>query len=140
MTHHQTLLVKRSWSVFQKIDPVIVADVFYAKLFADSPSLRHMFPADMSAQYIKLVDMINMIIVRLEHPSKLLGEVREMAKRHTGYGVKARHYDLVGRALLWTLEKGLGSDWTIDMQDAWKQCYADLCVVVLATLKETEVH
>ncbi len=84
--------------------------------------------------------MINMIIVRLEHPSKLLGEVREMAKRHTGYGVKARHYDLVGRALLWTLEKGLGSDWTIDMQDAWKQCYADLCVVVLATLKETEVH
>jgi hemoglobin-like flavoprotein len=29
--------------------------------------------------------------------------------RHTGYGVKPDHYRLVGNALLWTLEKGLGS-------------------------------
>ena len=28
------------------------------------------------------------------------------------YGVKAGDYGSVGAALLWTLEKGLGADWT----------------------------
>ena len=136
MTHHQTLLVKRSWSIFQKIDPVIVADVFYTKLFTDNPSLRPMFPADMSAQYVKLIDMINMIIARLDNPCAFLSEVGEMAKKHTGYGVKPRHYMMVGAALLWTLEKGLGCDWTVDMKEAWTICYGNLSEIILRSLQE----
>ena len=33
-----------------------------------------------------------------------------LARRHLGYGVKDEHYDKVGEALLWTLEKGLGDE------------------------------
>jgi len=29
-------------------------------------------------------------------------------------------------ALLWTLDKGLGKDWTKDVEDAWVACYTIL--------------
>ena len=33
------------------IDPLLVGDLFYTKLFTDHPSLRHMFPEKMNEQY-----------------------------------------------------------------------------------------
>ena len=42
----------------------------------------------------------------------ILPAASALAKRHVGYGAKAEHYPVVGGALLWTLEKGLGDAWT----------------------------
>ena len=39
---------------------------------------------------------------------------------------KARHYPVVGAALLWTLEKGLGDGWTPEVADAWVTAYSTL--------------
>jgi nitric oxide dioxygenase len=33
------------------------------------------------------------------------------------------HYDTVGSALLWTLEKGLGEQFTDDVREAWTAAY-----------------
>jgi hemoglobin-like flavoprotein len=40
--------------------------------------------------------------------------------------VKARHYPVVGAALLWTLEQGLGDNWTPEVADAWATAYSTL--------------
>jgi hemoglobin-like flavoprotein len=42
-----------------------------------------------------------------------------LAKRHVAYGVKPAHYAPVGEALLWTLERGLGANWTEELAAAW---------------------
>ena len=42
------------------------------------------------------------------------------------YGVKAEHYAPVGEALLWTLERGLGADWTPQLATAWGDAYGVL--------------
>jgi hemoglobin-like flavoprotein len=39
--------------------------------------------------------------------------------KHVSYGVKPEHYAPVGVALLWTLERGLGTEWTPDLAAAW---------------------
>ena len=49
-----------------------------------------------------------------------------LAKRHVSYGAKAEHYPVVGGALLWTLEKGLGEAWTPDVAAAWTSAYGTL--------------
>jgi hypothetical protein len=49
-----------------------------------------------------------------------------LAKRHVSYGAKAEHYPVVGAALLWTLEKGLGDGWTPEVADAWGTAYGTL--------------
>ena len=126
LTKKETALIKKSWSLLDKIDPIVLADVFYSKLFFDNPELRKMFPADMEGQYRKLVDMLNTIVARLEKIDELKGDIVAMAKRHEGYGVKPHHYNLVGRALLWTLQKGLGTEWTDEVRSAWVNCYAIL--------------
>ena len=49
-----------------------------------------------------------------------------LAKRHVSYGAKPAHYPVVGGALLWTLEKGLGEAWTSDVAAAWTAAYGTL--------------
>ena len=49
-----------------------------------------------------------------------------LAKRHVSYGAKPEHYPVVGAALLWTLEKGLGDAWTSEVAEAWTTVYGTL--------------
>ena len=42
-----------------------------------------------------------------------------LGARHTRYGVRHEHFDVVGGALLWTLEQGLGERFTPAVRDAW---------------------
>lgn len=119
-------LINKSWYLLEKIDPIVIGDIFYSKLFLENPDLRKMFPQDMEGQYKKLVDMLDTIIARLENLDELKGDIVSMAKRHNDYGVKPQHYNLVGKALLYTLQKGLGKEWTDEVRSAWINCYSIL--------------
>ena len=132
MTTHEIALVKKSWNSFRGIDPAVIGDLFYTKLFWENPGLRKMFPEKMDEQYKKLVDMLNIIVARLERMDELTNEIAEMAKRHEGYGVKPEHYTLVGKALLWTLKKGLADEWNEELKQAWIKCYTILSGTMLS--------
>jgi nitric oxide dioxygenase len=119
-------LIKKSWINVRKIKPEILGDVFYTKLFYDHPELRKMFPQEMEEQNIKLIDMLNIIIERLEELDELKDEIIAVAKRHVDYGVKTQHYSMVAIALIWTLQKALGKDWTDELKSAWINCYTVL--------------
>ncbi len=97
-----------------------------------------MFPRDMEPQYVKLMDMLSAIVARLDRLEELSEEIAAMAERHVGYGVKPEHYKLVGEALLWTLEKGLGTDWTPTVKAAWTEAYTVLSdTMIKAPLAKT---
>lgn len=138
MTTSQINLVKKSWKVFRAIDPSVVADAFYSKLFLDHPELRRMFPINMSDQYKKLIDTLSVMVARLERTDELEQDISALAKRHEGYGVLPKHYAMVGTALLWTLEKGLGNDWNEDTKQAWAACYQLISDRVLAAIGKDE--
>jgi hemoglobin-like flavoprotein len=123
MTEVQIILVKKTWKAFRGISPTTVGDLFYSKLFSDNPPLRKMFPSNMEQQYQKLIDMLNAVVIRLDKLGELTEEIAAMAQRHVGYGVRPAHYKLVGNALLWTLQKGLGTDWNEEVKNAWVTCY-----------------
>ena len=139
MTEAEIRLVKQSWRTLRAIDPAIVGDLFYSKLFMANPSLRNMFPKKMNDQYNKLMDMLSVIIARLDRMDELKDDIAAMARRHVQYGVRPAHYKLVGNALLWTLRQGLGQDWTLDVEQAWTKCYSNLADTMMraAELKKT---
>jgi len=126
LTKKEIALIKKSWNPLAKIDSVAIGDIFYSKLFFENPDLRKMFPQDMEGQYKKLVDMLDTIVARLENLDELKGDIVAMAKRHNDYGVKPQHYNLVGKALLYALQKGLGKEWTDEVRSAWINCYSIL--------------
>lgn len=114
------------------IKPELVGDVFYSKLFLEMPGLKKMFDGPMVVQHKKLIDMISLMVGRLDRLDELSEDVRQLAIRHVGYGVRSGHYGAVGHALLWTLQQGLGKDWTEEVKNAWTHCYA----MIAATMEE----
>jgi len=123
MTEHEVFLVKDSWNLFRKMDPHQIGNVFYSRLFLQMPSLRSMFKPSMKDQYAKIVVMLDLIVSKLHSLDEITEDIRQLAIRHTAYGVSPAHYKLVGDALLWTLAKGLGNKWTEETDAAWTVCY-----------------
>jgi hemoglobin-like flavoprotein len=125
MTPDQITLVQQS---FAKVAPISeqAAVIFYDRLFEVAPSVKPMFPTDMTEQRKKLMATLAVVVNGLGNLESVLPAASALAKRHVGYGAKAEHYPVVGGALLWTLEKGLGDAWTPDVAEAWTTAYGTL--------------
>ncbi|KWV43612.1 hemin receptor [Bradyrhizobium macuxiense] len=118
MTPDQVKLVQES---FAKVAPISeqAAMIFYERLFEVAPAVKAMFPADMTEQRKKLMATLAVVVNGLSNMSSVLPAASALAKRHVGYGAKPEHYPVVGGALLWTLEKGLGEAWRPDVAAAY---------------------
>jgi hemoglobin-like flavoprotein len=125
MTPDQVKLVQDS---FGKVAPIseAAAVLFYDRLFEIAPQVRVMFPDDMTEQRRKLMTMLAAVVNGLGRVESILPAASALAKRHVGYGAKAEHYPVVGAALLWTLEQGLGDGWTPELAAAWSSAYGTL--------------
>jgi hemoglobin-like flavoprotein len=136
LTHVQKVLVQES---FATIIPIAddAAALFYRRLFEIDPSLRRMFRGDMSEQRKKLLQMLTAAVKGLDRLDQLVPVVQELGRRHATYGVADAHYDTVGEALLWTLEKGLGSAFTPETKEAWATVYGLLASTMQEAARET---
>ena len=125
MNPTQIKLVQES---FAKVAPIseTASMLFYDRLFEVAPAVRTMFPVDMTEQRKKLMTMLAAVVNGLSNLESILPAASALAKRHVGYGAKPEHYPVVGGALLWTLEKGLGDAWTPELAEAWTAAYGTL--------------
>ena len=125
MTPSQVDLVQQS---FAKVAPISeqAAQLFYGRLFEIAPEVKPMFPGDMTEQRKKLMATLAVVVGSLKNLEAILPAASALAKKHVSYGVMAGHYTPVGAALLWTLKKGLGPDWTPELATAWTTAYTTL--------------
>jgi hemoglobin-like flavoprotein len=129
MTPQEVELVQQS---FAKLSAMGEAawDGFYNELFAIEPSIRRMFKDDVHEQRKKLLAALALVIGALNAPARILDPLRTLAVRHVGYGVKPEHYTYMGNALLRTLEKGLGEDFTPELRKAWVAAFQTLTTIM----------
>jgi hemoglobin-like flavoprotein len=122
------LQIKLVQDSFAKVAPIAdqAAMIFYDRLFEVAPTVKAMFPADMTEQRKKLMGTLAVVVNGLGNLESVLPAASALAKRHVNYGAKREHYPVVGGALLWTLEKGLGKAWTPEIADAWTAAYGTL--------------
>lgn len=125
ITQKQIDLVR---ATFAQIEPSseLAASLFYGRLFEIAPEVRPLFKSDLEAQGKKLMQMIAVAVANLDNLSAIFGPVRALGVRHLGYGVQPAHYAVVGEALIWTLEQGLGESFTPEVNAAWTNVYATL--------------
>jgi hemoglobin-like flavoprotein len=131
MTPDQVQLVQQS---FSKVVPIAdqAAVLFYDRLFEVAPQVKPMFRADLTEQRKKLMATLAVVVNGLGNLQSVLPAASALAKRHVTYGARAEHYPVVGSALLWTLEKGLGDAWTPELADAWTTAYGTLSGFMIA--------
>ena len=135
MNEQQIQLVKKSWMIFQKIDPVLIGEVFYEKLFSEHPSFKRLFTTSTQAQSRKLIAMLDFVISQIENTEELSEELKKLGARHVNYGVKPEYYKPVGIALLWMLQQGLGNDWNEEVDAAWNACYQTMAEIMIEANK-----
>jgi len=130
MTPEQRAIVRDTWG---QVGPIAdtAATLFYERLFEIDPDVRTLFRhADMTSQRGKLIAAISTVVAELDRLDALVPMIAALGRRHAGYGVTDAHYDTVGAALLWTLEKGLGDAWTPAAADAWTTAYTTIAGVM----------
>ena len=138
MTPDQIHLVQKSFAMVAPIADQAAA-LFYDRLFTLDPALRPMFRGDISEQGKKLMATLAVAVNGLKRPEKIIPTVQHLGRKHAGYGVRPEHYAVVGEALLWTLDKGLGDAFTLETEEAWTAAYTLLATVMQEAAAEVEL-
>jgi nitric oxide dioxygenase len=130
VTPTDVALVQRS---FHQIVPIgeQAAALFLARLFELDPALRTMFGGNIQEQGRQLIASLATAVASLEQTEVAVQAIREYGAQLGGYGVIEEHYASVGAALLWTLQKGLGPEFTPAVCAAWTNIYTRLAKIMI---------
>jgi hemoglobin-like flavoprotein len=106
---------------FARIAPIReeIGGLFYGKLFEMDPGLRPLFGDNLEAQSRMLMTAIQMVIDSLDSPENVARHLSEVGRRHGAYGAQMRDFDTFGAALIWSLQQGLGPDYTPQFETGW---------------------
>ncbi len=118
ITDTQIALVQSS---FRDVMPIADAAglLFYERVFTLAPGTRALFDDDIAPQARKTMAAVKTAVDGLADLDVVGPFLARLGGRHVRYGVRLEHFDVVGEALLWTLEQGLGERFTPAVRDAW---------------------
>lgn len=122
LTARQIDLIQESFAQVLPVTPA-AAHFFYDRLFTLAPDTRKLFTGNMDEQGRKLFQTLAIVVDALHDISGVLPVCGALAVRHVQYGVQEKHYDIVGIALIDTLEHGLGDGFDEEVRVAWRQAY-----------------
>lgn len=145
--------LRRSWRLVVPIADT-AADLFYKRLFELRPDYRSLFPDDMTKQKRKLLRMLAFVVKAVDFrdaewaddvppEEDLLLVVLALGRRHSElYDIPDESYGVVGEALLWTLDYGLGDAFTPEVKAAWTELYTSLARTMRmgSTLQDERAH
>jgi hemoglobin-like flavoprotein len=138
-TTSPSLNVELLQSSFLKLEPQAqeFSDTFYRILLNKYPKLRPLFSeTDMDKQKVKLIESLKLVMVNVYNTESLTFILKSLGKRHVQYGAVLTDYPLIGDALLQSLERHLGRDWTPDAQATWTLAYQMIADTMAAGARE----
>ncbi len=97
----QMLIHKKEWGMR-----------FYERLFALYPHMKGLFKGNIEDQGQKLVNVLTLIISKLDKLDHIREEVKALAERHKQYNVKPEYYLPFINLLLSVLSEAMGNQWT----------------------------
>jgi hemoglobin-like flavoprotein len=130
LTREQIALVQQTHWRVENAGPE-VADLFYDRLFELAPETRALFPVDLTRQKGKLLAVLSGAVLSLHRVDAVMPVLQNLGRSHIHYGVEPAHYKVAGEALLWSLERVLGDDFTPAVKSAWTAAYTTLANVMI---------
>ena len=132
LTDRQMALVRTSFQALRD-DPQPRFAEFYDALFRHAPELRPMFrDEDMGGQGMRFMSTLAVIVDNLHHPEALEERYADLGAGHRAMGVKAEHFEPMGKALIDTLAESLGAKFTDETRQAWEAAYAEVSHTIIS--------
>jgi hemoglobin-like flavoprotein len=135
ITPAQVELVQSS---FQHVLPIadVAGLLFYERIFTMAPEARALFGDDIALQASRTMAAVKTAVDGLDDVDQIAPFLVRLGARHVRYGVQPEHFDLVGGALLWTLEQGLGDAFTPEVHDAWSAAFGLIARAMLIGMEQ----
>src|SRR5918996_985187 len=103
---------------------------FYSLLFASDPDMRELFPAGMETQRSRFVGALVRIVGSVDDRPTLVPFLKALGRDHRKFGVVSRHYGTMGKALILTLGRVLGEQWTPRYEAAWTEAFDAIALIM----------
>ena len=94
-------------------------EYFYARLFADHPELRGLFPYEMTQTRAAVFRMLTTVLTGLDDERQTEQQLAQIARDHRKFGVREKHYPPFFAALYALAEHRGGTAWTAEAAAAW---------------------
>jgi len=135
ITPAQIALVQSS---FQHVLPIadVAGLLFYERIFTMAPEARALFGDDIALQASRTMAAVKTAVDGLGDIEHVAPFLVRLGARHVRYGVQPEHFDLVGAALLWTLEQGLGEAFTPEVHEAWVATFGVIARAMLIGMEQ----
>jgi hemoglobin-like flavoprotein len=136
ITEAQIELVQSS---FQHVLPIAEAAglLFYERVFTLAPGTRALFADDITPQARRTMAAVQTAVEGLDRLDEVGPFLVRLGARHVRYGVRPEHFEVVGAALIWTLEQGLGDLFSTDVRDAWSAAWDVIAGAMLSGMAAT---
>jgi len=108
------------------------SEAFYAAFFRRAPELRPMFREDLSGQGMRFMSTLAVLLDHLNDPETLAERYADLGRSHRALGVKAAYFEVMGEALIETLQGALGEAFTPETEEAWRKAYGQFSLAVMA--------
>jgi hemoglobin-like flavoprotein len=112
--------------------------LFYERIFTLAPGTRSLFGEDIGAQAERTMAALKTAVDGLGRLDEVAPFLVRLGARHVRYGVKPEHFDVVGAALLWTLEQGLGERFTSPVGEAWGAAWNVIAGAMSTGMRQAE--
>lgn len=134
MTSRQKQIIRQSFPAIREVAGPL-SQLFYGRLFELQPGLRPMFRNDLAGQGLKLMEMLSTVVEHVDRLETLDPVLRELGKRHAGYGVLPQHYATVEQALLWSFGHAMEHEFDHELKCAWREVIAAVSAAMLEGAK-----
>lgn len=131
LTREEIALITETWSMVG--DSVEMAIDLYNRLFYLYPAIRPLFKENIQLQARKFTAHIGYVITHLNDWNRIQPDITELGHRHAGYEVKAPHYEYVGEALIFALQRHLKDKWNEDVELAWVKFYKVVATLMMGS-------
>jgi len=101
-------------------DPDRAMEYFFARLFADHPDLRGLFPYSMTQTRASVFGMLAVLVRQLDDEHETSRALAMIARDHRKFGVREKHYRPFFDALLALAEHVAGPAWSAHSAVAWR--------------------
>lgn len=110
-----------------------LVEIFYTRLFAAAPAVVPLFAgADMSKQRSKLLVTLVLLRKSLGDLDAVAPTLRELGRKHVGYGARPEHYPVVASVLIAAMADVAGDAWRPEYEQAWSEALSVVAGVMLS--------
>jgi len=135
MTSASIVRVKTSFTEIAA-EPRALAARFYQALFEAAPTLRSLFPADLTSLQGHFEAALALVVKNLEDVAVLQESLGDLGAQHVHWGARPEDYFVVRDALICAVRLS-SSAWSAELESDWREA---VTAIIVPMLRGAAVH